>query len=545
MEGGQKMRAAIYCRVSTEGQEQEGTSLQTQLEACQKYCQKKGYEVAYELSDAYSGLSLERPKLAELRELARTEEIDVLVVYSLDRLSRDPVHGVILMQELEKHQVLLEAASETVDNSEVGKLVFYIKGYAAKLDAERRRDATGRGKKALLKAGKLPQGTGIGVYGYNWIKEYKKRITVEREAKVVKRIFDMAVNEVSCYKIACALNEESIPTKTGKKWEPRTIYRILRNPAYCGLTYFGVTSLKDGKRVNMPTDSWTLLPDATPAIINKELFDRVQAVAAKSKELHPGRAAHEYLLTGFAECEYCGSPLVGTCLRGQYRYYHCRGTSSTTNRPKICDAHYIKADWLEESAWEYVKGVMRKPEVLFTETSKQMEDEKEQLAQGNLEQEIRNLNRKLKGYAGQERRLMNALRMEAATQDIVLDELNQMKKEREADKAKIDKLLKAKESLAKSGDFEAQVREFCVRIAPDLDNCTSEDKKDAYKYLDLHVKAKPEGADIKGYVDPSVLMGGQSSGCLHGRNSIPFFVIKNQSLNLGLKWIPVDNLFIP
>jgi len=170
------MKSATYCRVSTEGQEQDGTSLQTQLEACRKYCQARQYEIEYELSEAWSGLSLERPKLSELRELVRLEKIDAVVVYSLDRFSRDPVHGVILMQELEKHGVTLEAATETVDNSEVGKLVFYIKGYAAKLDAERRRDATGRGKQAMLKNGKLPQGTGIGIYGYQWIKEYKKRI---------------------------------------------------------------------------------------------------------------------------------------------------------------------------------------------------------------------------------------------------------------------------------------------------------------------------------------------------------------------------------
>ncbi len=111
----------------------------------------------YRLKEAWSGLSIERPKLDELRELVRSESIDVVVVYSLDRLMRDPVHGVILMQELEKHGVILEAASETVDNSQVGKLVFHIKGYAAKLDSERRRDATGRGKQAVFKSGKLPQ----------------------------------------------------------------------------------------------------------------------------------------------------------------------------------------------------------------------------------------------------------------------------------------------------------------------------------------------------------------------------------------------------
>ena len=72
------MKAAIYCRVSTEVQEQEGTSLQTQLEACLKYCQLKGYEVAHQLSEAWSGLSLERPRLAELREVVA---LKVLIVW--------------------------------------------------------------------------------------------------------------------------------------------------------------------------------------------------------------------------------------------------------------------------------------------------------------------------------------------------------------------------------------------------------------------------------------------------------------------------------
>ena len=94
------MKADIYCRVSADNQESEGTSLQTQLEACLNYCQGKGYEVAYRFSEAYSGLTLDRPKLNELRELVRNEQIDVLVVYCLDRLSRDPTHGVILTQEL-------------------------------------------------------------------------------------------------------------------------------------------------------------------------------------------------------------------------------------------------------------------------------------------------------------------------------------------------------------------------------------------------------------------------------------------------------------
>jgi len=497
--------AAIYCRVSTEGQEQEGTSLQTQLEACRKYCRVKGYEVAFQWSEAWSGLSLERPKLTELREVVRSEQIDTVVVYSLDRFSRDPVHGVILMQELEKHGVSLEAATETVDNSEVGKLVFYIKGYAAKLDAERRRDATGRGKQAMLKAGKMPQGTGIGIYGYKWIRDYKKRIPIEHEAQVVKRMFEMVARGDSCFKIARTLNKESVLTKTGKKWEPRTISRIIRNPAYMGITYFGQTSGKERKKT--AKESWYLLPDVTPAIISNELFERAQAALAKSKELHPGKATHEYPLTGFAVCGYCGSPLTGSCLRGNYRYYICRGTYPTASREKVCNAHYIKADWLEGVVWEKVKSVLSHPELLLAEVRQQTEDQKS--SAGAIDEEIKALNRKLKRYPGQERRLIQALKL-GITADVVLDEINHTKKEKEADQAQLASLVQTKENIAKMTDYEGKLKELCSRIVPDLDNCTNEDKKDAYTYLDLKISATPEGVDIKGYVQPKLLTTGQT-----------------------------------
>ncbi len=502
------MKAAVYCRVSTEGQEQDGTSLQTQLEACRKYCQARRYEVGQELSETWSGLALERPKLTEVRELVRSEKIDAVVVYSLDRFSRDPVHGVILMQELEKHGVTLEAATETVDNSEVGKLVFYIKGYAAKLDAERRRDATGRGKQAMLKNGKLPQGTGIGIYGYQWIREYKKRTPIEREAKIVQRMFEMVANGDSCFKIARTLNEESIPSKSGKKWEARTVSRIVRNPAYTGITYFGRTSGKDRKKT--AEESWHVLPDVTPAIISKELFERVQDALARSKELHPGKSKHEYPITGFAVCGYCGSPLVGSFLYGNYRYYHCRGSYPTASRKKICSAKYIKADWLEGIVWEKVKSVLRNPELLLAEIRKQTEAEQAKVSDGMVDQEIKAVNRKLKQYAGQERRLMQAFKL-GFTPDVVLDEMNQTKKEKEADQARLSALIQTKENIAKMGDYEAKLKELCARIAPDLENCTNQDKRDAYTYLDLKITATPEGADIKGYLKPDVI---KADSCL-------------------------------
>ena len=193
------MRATIYCRVSTEDQEKEGTSLQTQLEACLSLCQDRGYEVANRFSEAYSGLTLDRPKLNELRELVRAGDIDVIVIYCLDRLSRDPTHGVILTQEFEKYNVILEAVTETVDSTELGKLINYIRGFAAKLESEKIKERTMRGKRARALAGKLPSGTGHKLYGYDYIKGREAgqgiRQINEFEAQWVREIFQWLVDE--------------------------------------------------------------------------------------------------------------------------------------------------------------------------------------------------------------------------------------------------------------------------------------------------------------------------------------------------------------
>ena len=141
---------------------------------------------------------------------------------------------------------------------------------------------------------------------------------------------------------------------------------------------------------------------------------------------------------------------------------------------------------------------------------KQTEAEQAQVSTGTLEQEIRALTRKMKGYAGQERRIMSAFKL-GFSPDVVLDEMNQTKKEKEANQARLDSLIQTKENITKLVDMEVNLKELCARIVPDLDNCTNSDKKEAYTYLDLKVKATPEGADIKGFLDTSVL---SSSLCL-------------------------------
>jgi site-specific DNA recombinase len=505
--------AAIYCRVSTEDQEREGTSLQTQLEASLKYCQNRDYQVAYHFSETYSGLTLERPKLNELRELVRNKQTDVIVIYCLDRLSRDPTHGVILTQELERHGVKLEAVTEDVDNSELGKLISYIRGFASKLEAEKIRERTTRGKRAYVQQGKLPIGTGKGLYGYKWDKETKKRIPVEFEVKVVQRIFTMLAEGKGYFNIARTLNEIGIPTKTGSKWSARTLYNMAGNPGYVGMTYYGQTQgSRRTKVTKKPESDWVPLPGITPPIISKELFDWVQEIRRRNRELHKVKTKQEYLLRGHAYCGHCGSHLVGSLMGHRFRYYHCRGTYTTATRAKTCDARYIRADCLEGVVWQSIRKVLEHPDVVLAGVKGELENERKTVIQGvSLDAQIQKLTKRVKNYDSEEKRLVQLFRYGEFNQDTILDELNRLKSEREADKATLHKLKADKERIAVLESAEVKLSEYCERLKRDLDSASYQDKRDILDMLAIKVTATAQAIDIDGVI-PLEPMFTQTSG---------------------------------
>lgn len=478
--------ATIYCRVSTDNQEAEGTSLQTQLEACLKYCQEKGYEVTHRFIEIFSGLSLERPKLNELRERVRNEQIDIVVVFCLDRLSRDPTHGVILTQELEKHGVKLEAVIEDVDNSELGKLISYIRGFASKLEAEKIRERTMRGKQAHLKEGKLPQGTGVGMYGYNWNKETKGREVNQSEAEKAQEIFNRVVIGESLVSIARHLNQSGVRTKGTKNdgskrklWHSLTIRRIIRNPGYVGKTYF-----KD-----------TLLPKVTPAIVTEDIFQAANAQLDKPK-VRTRRPKNEYLLRKHAFCAICGKPLVGHCLNRKCRYYQCSDARPYENNSKQCQSLYLRAGDLEDIVWDKTKAVLANPEIVLSQLAGASNT-------GNLdtiEAEIQGLEKSLRNYEKRRSNLLEAIELDEFDKDEILDRLNNLKRLRTEDEAKLNDLQQTKDNLIGLVDAKVKLGQLYDRVMTNLENSTLEIKRLALDALDIKVYASTDAIEIKGVI---------------------------------------------
>jgi len=508
VEGGKEaMRAGIYTRVSTDNQEQEGTSLQTQLEACLSYCHDKGYDVAYQFTEAYSGLTLERPKLNELRELVRNEQIDVVVVYCLDRLSRDPTHGVLLTQEMEKHHVTLEAVTETVDSSELGKLISYIRGFASKLEAEKIKERTSRGRKAKAKQGMIPGGGFSHIFGYDYInkigQQSGRRVINENEAEIVRKIYHWLVDDhMTTFAIVFKLRELQIPTKkSGSHWRRSTVYNILTNPAYTGRTYAFTTA--NHKQFSRDKADWIELPGVTPRIISDELFEAAQERLKLNKANAMRNTKRAYLLKGRVRCAQCGHTYTGRSSRnlkdgkhGLDIRYICSGKQRMMVPVNRCHNRSWQAGKLESMVWTEIERVLDNPELIIKEIEKQRQDANEL---GVLETELQQVKRQLKALDREQRELLdNALR--GFPESLIISEnkrINSKRASLEAQKAELEAQIKASQDAAIS---LPKLEHFVELLRQKLTTLDFETKRLALDMLNIQVWLDGHNVEITGII---------------------------------------------
>ena len=513
MEGDKEtMKTAIYCRVSTDTQEREGTSLQTQLEACREYCQGKGYDVSYRFSEAYSGLSLERPELDKLRELVRAEAIDVLVCYSLDRLTRDPGHGVIITQELEKHHVILEAVTEDVDNSELGKLISYIRGYASKLEAEKIRERSIRGRKACAREGRMTGGFHT-TYGYDYVRTIRgerqaRRVINETEASWVRHMYSWLVTDgLSTGAIRDKLVALNAPTKHGGRWKKASVLSVLRNPSYCGKTY-AFTSLKRKPR-RKPQNEWIeIASDVTPAIITAEVYEAAQKQLQVNRAKALRNTRREYLLRGHLRCRHCGRAYVGgitpTGRKTGDRYrriYRCLGKwkdnwkdFSPDNR---CQGKIWRADDLEAMVWGKLTAYLSDRDLIIAE----LEKEKQTVDQaGALETELKQIERQLRAVDRDQHQLLQWA-LKGFPADQVEAENRKYNKAREtlmARKTELETQIRASlDAAVNVPNLERFIEDMQKRL-PELD---FEGKRLALDMLGITVWLDKDNIEITGMID--------------------------------------------
>jgi site-specific DNA recombinase len=367
---------AIYARVSTTEQG-EGTSLATQAAACAKLAKEEGLLVPpqYIFREMESGAAPVRPVLEQVRALVRERLVSAVICYSSDRLSRDSMQLLFFVDEVLKAGAKLHFVTENFEDSETGRLILYVRGFASALERQRIIERTIRGKKARLQAGKLIGASPL--YGYTL--QDGKREMVQAQAEVVKRIFTEAVAGRAIRAVAAGLTADGIPSPRGKAtWGRSTVIRILHEEAYRGLTVAWKWKTEGNRLVRRPEEERILLPEGTtPRIVSDDDWFRVQARLERNGEVAARNLKHaeQYLSRGHIVCGHCGFPMWGeTRLRyGSWSAeYRCRGRTghvgSTCRKGQGLPS--ISGERLDQFVWEQVARILADPDLLEREAKK-------------------------------------------------------------------------------------------------------------------------------------------------------------------------------
>lgn len=313
-----KMKAALYIRVSTQDQI-ENYSIESQKERLEGYCKSKDW-IIYDtfIDPGFSGSNTDRPALQRL--LSDLKNIDVVVVYKLDRLSRSQRDTLELIEEhFLRNNVDFVSITETLDTSTpFGKAMIGILSVFAQLERE---TIAERMKMGLIKRAEEGYRTAGGNYdpaGYE--RKDGELIIKEDESLHIKTACDLYEQYHSITKVQARLKELGYDV-----WRFRRYNDILRAKLYCGYVSFAGTYYKGRHE----------------PIITEEQFNRVQALLARHKGKNANKAK-ESLLSGLLICGHCGENYVTSQNNDKvkkekvYRYYQCRARRFPSEYDEKC-----------------------------------------------------------------------------------------------------------------------------------------------------------------------------------------------------------------
>jgi site-specific DNA recombinase len=320
------MRIALYLRASTPRQAQ-AQSCEQQLDRLQIHIQAQGWLLPSEnifRDDGYSGATLKRPGLDRLRDYAATAALDRILITSPDRLARNYVHQVLLLEELQSSGCQVDFLDHPMSQDPHDQLLLQIRGavaeYERTLIAERMR----RGRLAKLHAGLLLPWTRP-PYGYRLDPQRPRDPALVRlevsEAAVVAEIFDWYSQQGrSLFGLAKHLEGQGIASPSGKPyWSTGTLRGILTNPTYTGQVFAGRMQYRP-PRVRrsathpigrphgtvhwQPPEQWIAVA-AIPAIISQEQFELAGAKLRQNQSFARRNNKAEYLLRALVSCGRC------------------------------------------------------------------------------------------------------------------------------------------------------------------------------------------------------------------------------------------------
>lgn len=307
MDNKNNKKIACYIRVSTLYQVDKD-SLPFQRKELVNYAEYVlGIKDHVVFEDAgYSGKDTERPAYQDMMKRIRNGEFTHLLVWKLDRISRNLLDFASMYDELKKYKITFVSKNEQFDTSSAMgeamlKIILVFAELERKITAERVYSIMlSRANKGLWNGGSVP-------LGYKWSEEKKFAVIDENEAHKVELIFDTYEKLKSTSQLSDFLNSAGIPTKRDKRWNSRTLSQMIRNPFYKGTYRYNYREAARGKVKN--EDEWILIDDNHDAIISTEQWERCNAIMDGNNEncvaFHK-KGIHTHLFSKILVCSHCG-----------------------------------------------------------------------------------------------------------------------------------------------------------------------------------------------------------------------------------------------
>ena len=394
--------AAIYARVSSARQKKDET-IGSQTAALRDHAAQARLDVPEDWvfeDEGHSGATLVRPALEALRDLVAQGCVDVVLVYSPDRLARKFAYQALLLEEFARAGVRAEFVKGPRGDTPEDQLLVQFQGIFAEYEKAQLAERYRRGKAHRARTGSVNVLSGA-PFGYRYVRKTDLAGAayeiIEDQAALVAEMFRRYADDgASIADLARWLTSQGAPTRTGKnRWDRSVIWAMLRNPAYAGTAVFGKTMATSGtpglnrvarrqgrttpravKTIGRPREQW--LEIGVPAIVDQVTFARVAQRLEDNKRFAARNTKVPSLLQGLAACSACGY----ACYRGHTTtsagnkifYYRCIGSDNYRfEHGKVCDSKPVRADYLDTVVWDHVTALLTDPALIRAEISKRLE----------------------------------------------------------------------------------------------------------------------------------------------------------------------------
>ncbi|WP_226528165.1 recombinase family protein [Metabacillus niabensis] len=311
-------KVALYARVSTTEQAEDGYSVDEQIRLLNIWCEKHGYIAHKEYVDrGISGKSIKgRPALQQLLNDAKQNEFDIVLVWKMNRLARNILDLLRIVNLLEQKNISFMSYSENYQTeTSAGKLQFHMMAAISEFERGNIAENVKMGMIARAKEGSWNGGQVLGYDSIEVPSDNKKRkssrlVVNEKEAQTVKRIFDLYTDGHGYKAIANKVNKEGHRSKKGNSFSINAIRTILTNPIYVGFIRYNVRQDWSEKRRNNINPNPVIEKGQHEPIILEETWEKAQTIL-KSRSKTPNRVhSGDYPLTGVLKCPVCGAGMV-------------------------------------------------------------------------------------------------------------------------------------------------------------------------------------------------------------------------------------------